>query len=71
MNTEHVHFKRKEPKKAAAGGIVATVCQPQWLDAPKRSLLPRRVTCPACLDWIARNYELAIAQVDALRKAAA
>ena len=62
-----VHFKLRERTK---GGPIATVCKPAWPQPVLRSLLPRRVTCAACLDWIAANHLIAIAQVAALRRAA-
>jgi len=54
---------------AKAKGATPPVCKaPMPAD---RTALPREVTCPACLDWIAGNCDLVIAQVRELRRLAA
>lgn len=53
---------------AKAKGATPPVCRATM--PVERTALPRLVDCPACLDWIARNYQRVIEQVEALRRAA-
>jgi hypothetical protein len=50
-------------------GATPPVCKTEM--PVERTCVPREVNCPMCIDWMARNSALVIAQVEKLRRPAA
>lgn len=74
---ELVHYEVAHPATKRIGTIetplhhVATACTDQWSTRPRRTGLPRLVTCQTCLAWMAEHYRDVITAVNKLRSVAA
>lgn len=76
MKVNEVHYRRgPSSKRRSETDPIVSVCKPApWpggLGSVLITLLPRLVTCPSCLAWMADHYRDVIAAVNKLRSVAA